>query len=247
MITENARNSRKINNLTSMQEVSKRLVKLRQRLGFKTARDFALELEVDTSYYYKVENGKIPIQKEKLLLLSARWNASIDWLLTGKGKMFINRYTDELNSMENNLWAIPVIEQKAQAGYVAGYGDLDYIENLPKMFINAPGEKGNYAIFVISGDSMNDDSSRAIKEGDVLLCREFAHTHWKDKVHYKNNLFIIVYTEGCICKQITDIDTKKGVLTCHSFNPMYEDFTLKMNDIYQLFYVKKLVERTVAI
>jgi len=247
MITKNDRNSRKINNLTSMQEVSKRLIKLRQRLGFKTARDFALELEVDTSYYYKVENGKIPIQKEKLLLLSARWNASIDWLLTGKGKTFINRYTDELNSMENNLWAIPVIEQKAQAGYVAGYGDLDYIENLPKMFINAPGEKGNYAIFVISGDSMNDGSDRALKEGDALLCRELPNTDWKDKLQYKKNLFIIVHAGGCVCKQITNIDTKKGILTCHSFNAIYQDFTLKLGDIYQLFYVKKLVERTVSV
>lgn len=247
MITENARNSRKINNLTSMEEVSKRLVKLRQRLGFKTARDFALELEVDTSYYYKVENGKLPIQKEKLLLLSSRWNASIDWLLTGKGKMFINRYTNELNSMENNLWAIPVIEQKAQAGYVAGYVDPDYIENLPKMFINAPGEKGNYAIFTIAGDSMNDGSDRAIKEGDALLCRELPNTDWKDKLQYKRNLFIIVHAEGCVCKQITAQDNKKGIITCHSFNAIYEDFTLKLNDIYQLFYVKKLVERTVII
>jgi len=247
MSTTSSRNSRKINNPTSMQEVSKRLVKLRQRLGFETARALALELELDTSYYYKVENGKLPIQKEKLLLLSSRWNASIDWLLTGKGKMFINRYTDELNSMENNLWAIPVVEQKAQAAYIAGYSDPEYVENLPKMFIPTPLEKGNYVVFTIAGDSMNDGSDRAIKEGDALLCRELPDVDWKDKLSYKRNLFIIVHAEGCVCKQITDVDIKKGVATCHSFNSIYEDFALKLHDIYQLFYVKKIVERTISI
>jgi len=247
MITENARNARKINNPTSLIEVSNRLVKLRHKLGFATARAFAQELEVDTSYYHKVENGKLPIQKEKLLLLSTRWNVSIDWLLTGKGRMLINKYNDELNSMENNLWAIPIIEQKAQAGYVAGYGDPGYRENLPKIFIPAPQEKGNYSVFIISGDSMNDGTDSAIKEGDALLCRELPIADWKEKLHYKRSLFIIVHAEGCVCKQITHQDMKKSTITCHSFNPMYEDFMLKLDDVYQLFYVKKIIERTVVI
>lgn len=94
---------------------------------------------------------------------------------------------------------------------------------------------------------MDDGTDRAIKEGDALLCRELPIVDWKEKLHYKRSLFIIVHADGCVCKQITHQDMKKGILTCHSFNTMYKDFTLKFNDVYQLFYVKKLVERTVVI
>ena len=32
-------------------------------------------------------------------------------------------------------------------------------------------------------------------------------------------------------------------ITCHSFNPLYDDYIVNFTDIYQIFYVKKIVER----
>jgi len=56
-----------------------------------------------------------------------------------------------------------------------------------------------------------------------------------------------VLDTGVICKQITSHDINSGVITCHSFNPFYEDFQINIKEIKQLFYVKKIIERTISL
>ncbi|MDR3188532.1 MAG: helix-turn-helix transcriptional regulator [Prevotellaceae bacterium] len=50
-------------------------------------KDFSLKLGVDNSQYSKIESGKLMPTIQLLMEINSSFNASIDWLLTGKGEM----------------------------------------------------------------------------------------------------------------------------------------------------------------
>lgn len=92
---------------------------------------------------------------------------------------------------------------------------------------------------------MDDGTSRAICNGEKLLCKELQRIHWKNKLHFRQYIYIIVSREGIVCKQITSHDIDNGIITCHSWNPVFEDYTINLEDVIQIFYVKKVVERRI--
>ena len=161
-----------------------------------------------------------------------------------------------LNSEENNvlpilkepdaIWVdyegfmlVPLVGHRAQAGFMSGWGDEEYLEELPKI----PWEvdrnyKGKYMTFEVSGDSMESENEPrdSLYERDLLLCREVQKTHWRNKLHINKWDFVIVHKEeGILCKRIIKHDTQKGTLTLHSLNSYYEDFTVKIDDLIAIF------------
>ncbi len=84
------------------------------------------------------------------------------------------RPVDDLSYMN-----VPVIHIKAQCGYLAGYGDTEYIDTLPTMpVIVDKTYHGKYRIFEAEGDSMDDNSRLAICDGDKVLAREVRRDLW---------------------------------------------------------------------
>jgi hypothetical protein len=148
--------------------------------------------------------------------------------------------------LHETLMEVHLVSKDAQAEYVLGYKDSNYIKKLPLLYTTKEIETGNYLAFEIKGDSM-DYGSNAVREYDKVLAKELPRVYWEEKLHYNRYLFIIVLDCGVICKQITAHDAALGVLTCHSFNPFYEDFQLNIKEIKQLFYVKKIVERSIKL
>lgn len=134
---------------------------------------------------------------------------------------------------------------KVQAGYLQGIEEKQPIE-LKKMLVPKEFEKGYYKVIEIEGDSMNDGTPRSICDGDKLLLKEADGGDYLNKVlPYRNSLFVIVSKEGIVCKQIILQDIDKEIIVCHSFNPLHKDYEISFEDIYQIFYVKKLVERKI--
>lgn len=134
---------------------------------------------------------------------------------------------------------------KVQAGYLIGLEEKHPIE-LKKMLVPKEFEKGFYKVIEIEGDSMNDGTPRSICDGDKLLLKEVdGGNYLEKKLPYRNNLFVIVSKEGIVCKQIIAQDIEKRCIVCHSFNTLHSDYEIPFDDIYQLFYVKKLVERKI--
>lgn len=134
----------------------------------------------------------------------------------------------------------------AQAGYLTGVTHHHHPETdeLPTLLVPKEFEKGRYIVIEVNGDSMDDGTKRAICDRDKLLVKELDRSFWGGaKLDIKNYLFAIVHTEGIVVKQISNYDYDKGEITLHSWNPMYEDFKVLMKDVYQLFYIKKIVER----
>lgn len=141
---------------------------------------------------------------------------------------------------------VPYLPASAQAGYALGFNDNTPPENIRTMLVPREYEKGLYMVIEIIGESMDDDTSRAIVNGDKLLIKELDRGSWVFRLPFKRSLFVIVTKDGVVCKQIIDHDLDRRTITCHSFNPSFEDFTLSLEtDVLQLFVVKKIVEKQI--
>lgn len=150
------------------------------------------------------------------------------WLLTGKGEMLKknNLEAKEVDFTELSVMFVPLVSKFAYAGFLSGFGDPEYIEELPKIpFANGFEPKGNYVCFEVKGDSMDDGSHESILEGDIVLGREIWKHHWKNKLHINKWNFVIVHREmGIVVKRIIEHEPETGKIVCSSLNDYYEDF-----------------------
>lgn len=139
----------------------------------------------------------------------------------------------------NHIINVPLVNQYAYAGYLCGYADNEYIETLPTVpFILDQEAHGKYMAFEVKGDSMDDGTDEAYKEGDRLLCREIYQQYWAEsKLHIRKWDFVIVHADGILIKRITDHDTVNHTITIHSLNPFYPDRVLDLREVRQIFNV----------
>lgn len=193
---------------------------------------------------------------DKMLTIHTELNPN--WLISGEGDMISNTLKEDspkyekdsaIKISEDEFMLVPAVVNYAKAGYLAGFQDPEYMENLPKMLVPKEYEEGNYQIFETDGDSMDDNSYRALKDGDKYLTKELPRDFWTHKLQFNKYLFVIVSRKGMVFKQIVSHQVKTGIITCHSFNdsPEYKDYNLNLfEDVSQLFYIKKLIERKVT-
>ena len=171
---------------------------------------------------------------------------SVEWLLLGKGEITLPKTDKEAAHIAcPNIMMVPLVGQYAQAGYLSGFAETDYMEALPRIPIMADHElRGEYVAFEVRGDSMDDQTDESLKEGDILVCRRIRQEYWQYKLHINKWDFVIVHrTEGVLVKRIVDHDVDRGEIHLHSLNPMYPDFMLNLRDVAQLFNVVQ-VSRT---
>jgi transcriptional regulator with XRE-family HTH domain len=212
----------------------------RKKLGL-TQKQFADEIGVS---YQTVQNwekgGKIPEARLKMLKSFLNNSKQIEF---NDSKQKLKSEIKEVGFDE--FMEAEYLPVTAQAGYLAGLEDNHPIQ-LKKMLVPKEFEKGFYKVIEIEGDSMNDGTPRSICDGDKLLLKQIEGGDYLQKtLPYRNNLFIIVSREGIVCKQIVEQDIERGCIICHSFNPLHKDYEICFEDIIQLFYVKKLVERKI--
>ena len=178
-------------------------------------------------------------------------------LLTGKTKRISEDICQKILSVYpqyNRAWILSVIEfenfpfvsQRAYAGYLSGYADAEYVETLPTVAFpvdHAP--QGNYLVFEVKGDSMDDGSHDSYLDGDLVLCREIRMDLWKDsKLHFNKWDFIIVHKEGIIIKRIIDHCVENHTITIHSLNPdknTYPDQEINLCEVRQILNVVSMM------
>ncbi|MDO3391604.1 S24 family peptidase [Bacteroides sp. ET489] len=187
---------------------------------------------------------------DKIVAAFPKYN--LKWLLTGEGEM-LNQTTPTVHPnahiVENlDYMSVPVVHIKARCGYLAGYEDAGYIGTLPTMPVIVDRTyHGKYMIFEAEGDSMDDGTRNSICDGDKLLCREVRRDLWLPKLHINDWYFVIVHrTEGIAIKQIINQD-ENGNITCHSLNNMFNDYTLNLDDVVEIYNVIKVVERNMRL
>ena len=202
------------------------------------------------SSFSQILTGAVPIPKTFIKkLCDINSNINHDWIKTGAGTMLLDHTlkNDKSNAKpiminDLNVTIAPLISQFAQAGYLCGFADVEYLEKQPLYVATQRYSGGNYVAFEIRGDSMFDNSFRSICNGDVVLGRELYKHYWTSKLHMPTVFVIVHRDEGILLKEIIDHDVDAGIITCHSYNPdkvKYPDFQLHLKDVQQLFYMKE--------
>ena len=143
---------------------------------------------------------------------------------------------------EMNIMFVPIVSSYAYAGYLNGFGDHEYLDELPKIaWADDKEHRGEYLCFEVRGDSMDDGTTESIMENDIILCRNVKQDFWKSKLHISKWDFVIVHKEkGILVKRIIKHDVDNGTLTLHSLNDYYEDFEIHLKDVAKILNVVDL-------
>lgn len=195
---------------------------------------------------YNIEKGltQTITQAVAKCLMSIYPDLDYIWLTTGKGEM---RKSSKQPNLPNTVTAVPeedymmveYIDLSTNAGFLGGgFTDVDLDEKKTRL-VPREYDKGSYLVVRISGDSMDDGTSRSLKDGDEILIRLWQENH--QFLPIKSRLFVINTNDGSVVKQILSIDHKEKCVTLHSFNSLFEDYEVYFDDIIQVFTVEKIV------
>ncbi len=145
------------------------------------------------------------------------------------------------------IMIVPLVQDYAYAGYLAGFQDEEYIDELPKhSFVVNKQHRGKYMAFQVIGDSMSNGTEESITEGSTVTGREIQRHLWSSRFHiHRFKDYVIVHKEGILIKRIIKHDVEEGVITCRSLNndkDAYPDFDLKLDDCSQIFNIVNVTQ-----
>lgn len=209
--------------------------------------DAARYFNVTQGFISQIENGSRPMPNDFISIIES--DANINKSALDKNCNILQnqkRIESNVTFLENtNFIMVSVVGQYAAAGYLKGFADEEYIDELPKVpFFIDHEVKGKYMGFEVRGDSMDNNSTNSIVEGDTLICRQIKPELWYNKLHIQKWYFVIVHREeGIIVKQIIDHNPETGDITIHSLNSFYPDRVLNLRDVAQLFNVVQIVRK----
>lgn len=121
---------------------------------------------------------------------------------------------------------VEIVPLNARAGYTAGYADPDFIAGLPAFNMPFLNQNRKHRTFPIKGDSMPPVADGAFVTGEYI----------QDWSTVRNGLPYIVVTkeDGIVFKVVYNQIEEEGNLLLCSTNPMYEPYTVKINDILEI-------------
>jgi len=130
-----------------------------------------------------------------------------------------------------------LVPVKAQAGYLSGYGDPEFIQGLHTYSI--PGcEDGTYRIFEVAGDSMLN----TLRPGDLVVARYVED--WRSLKH--EEMYVIVSADGIVVKRVRNmLDKARGVMIL-SDNPLFEPDFVPVTDILEVWEAKAYISRNLS-
>lgn len=206
-----------------------------------TQAEFAVKIGVNRSVIGAYEEGRAEPKLQTLQAMAEFFGLTIDDLLTrnlsdmdandipwvdvqGKNLRVLPISVDPDTGREN----MPLVPEKAAAGYASGYSDVDFVGNLPQFNMPFPELRNEktYRIFQIKGDSM-----QPIPSGSYIIS-EYLHD-WKDIKDGQCYVFL-TREDGIIYKRVKNDIEESGTIQMISDNPDYESYDLHMNQVLEV-------------
>lgn len=214
-----------------MSILSENMRYLRGRLGFSQQK-VADSLIITRGRYAKYEDGASEPPIEVLLKISRYYHVSIDLLVSVDLKKIP---IQEILQLPDNRIILPVIvdgkgenkieiiTQKATMGYLTGYSDPEYIENLPSISLPFL-PPGNYRGFPSEGDSMPPHKDESIIVGKYV--------ENLSNLKIGKTYIFITRSEGITYKRLNQIDN--NLLHISADNLFYEPYTISFDDLLEI-------------
>ncbi len=209
---------------------------LRKLRGW-TQDEFANKLGIKRSLLGAYEEERAEPRLEVLEIISDTFKVSLDELLRKdmsitQGNYLAKRRQLKMMSADRNI--IHFVPVKAAAGYLAGYADSEFIDEL-NTFTLPMLSGGNYRAFEIIGDSMMPTASGSIIVGEKVENLDDA----------KNNLAYIVVSksEGIVYKRVVKSNRAKNKVTLVSDNPSYQPYQINSQDILEMWQAQAIINK----
>jgi transcriptional regulator with XRE-family HTH domain len=219
-----------------MSTAGQNLKYLRKLRGW-TQEEFAQKLNIKRSLIGAYEEERADPRLDVLEIVGDMFKLSMDELLlkdlsdTG-GSYLAKRRQQKMMSADRNL--IHFVPIKAAAGYLAGYADNEFIDEL-NTFTLPMLAGGNYRAFEIIGDSMLPTPSGSIIVGEKVDGIE----------DVKNNMPYIVVSrnEGIVYKRVVKNNKAKNKVSLVSDNPQYQPYMVNVEDIVELWQAQSVISK----
>lgn len=209
--------------------------------------EFGMPVDLSRSAISQIESGQIYPSLETIDKIVKHYSTTWD-LLTGNAKPTKTGGLREIrtvvttvdNSGKDNIVLVPI---KAQAGYLLGAQQEEYIESLPAFWLPGLGP-GSYRAFEVSGYSMLADR-QGFYPGDIVIA-EFV-----ERIEDIKDGFVYVLVnnaqevDNIVLKRCLNYLDKGGVIVCKSDNkdPQYPTFPLPVESIKEVWKFKMKLTR----
>lgn len=220
-----------------MSHIRENIKTIRKHLG-DTQQSFADKIEVKRPVIGAYEEGRAEPKISTLQKIATLVRISIDTIYNKDLSKFspqewnnsnvdiegkkLRVLTVSLDDSDNE--SINLVPQKASAGYLNGFSDPEFIEELPK--IQLPHLKhGTFRGFEIKGDSMLPLQSGTIIVGKYI-------DDWHD-IKDNKTYIIISETEGTVYKRVINNINNDNYITLISDNTTYEPYDISINNIIE--------------
>lgn len=208
---------------------------LRKQMGF-TQSDLAERLGLKRPVIGAYEEGRAEPRLQTLQMMAGFFGHSIDQLIntdlstgvssadaSGKALRILPIAIDA-NTQEERITLVPV---KAAAGYLNGFGDLDYVASLPNFsmpFPELPADR-TYRVFQIRGDSMLPIPSKA-----YVICE-----YVQDWTSLKTDERYVFLTkdDGIVFKRVRILPEKRQYEMI-SDNTDFKPYTIKQSQVLEV-------------
>ena len=219
------------------------LIFLRNTLENKVSQQrLADELGLKKSTLAAYESGRAEPRYEELVRLSRFFGVTVDELLSKDLTQAARQLRDQsslrvlvttVDSQDHeNIEFVPV---RALGGYAEGYGDVDFISDLPIFQVPFLPTDRKYRAFPYEGDSMPPLRDGAVVFGEYI-------DQWSA---VKNGTICLVVTkdEGVVLKKVFNYLEEKQVLVLKSLNERYAPYPVRQDDIQELWRFAGYFER----
>jgi transcriptional regulator with XRE-family HTH domain len=206
-----------------------------------TQAEFAIKIGVNRSVIGAYEEGRAEPKLQTLQAMSDFFNLAIDDLIN---KDFSQMNKDDIPWTDvsgQNLRVLPIsidpetgkenmplVPEKAAAGYTTGYSDVNFIGNLPQFTMPFPElrQEKTYRIFQIQGESMLPIPSGA------YIITEYLHD-WKDVKDDQCYVFL-TREDGIIYKRVKNLIEDKKVVKMISDNPEFDPYEMPVSHVVEV-------------
>jgi transcriptional regulator with XRE-family HTH domain len=222
-----------------MSQAGQNLKYLRKLRGW-TQEEFAVKLGIKRSLIGAYEEERADPRLEVLEIVSDIFKLSLDELLlkdlsnTGSSFLAKRRQQKMMTADRNIIHFVPV---KAAAGYLAGYADSEFIDEL-NTFTLPMLAGGNYRAFEIIGDSMMPTPS-----GSIIVGEKIDNT---EDVKNDQAYIVVSRNEGIVYKRIVKNNRSKNKLTLVSDNPQYQPYQVNTEDVVEIWQAQMVISKVSA-
>ena len=231
------------------------LLEIRELAGLSQA-DFAHRLGITREVVNKMEKGRMNISKRTAVRLQKFLQehplnvSGGDVNILGKSSLQPEKKKPGLPYQQQRLqekntpapYLVPLVGIKAQAGYVKGFEQVDYMETLEQYSlppgINPIGAVWRY--FEVDGESMEP----TLSSRDIVLATMLPHEDWQDVKNFY--VYIILTADQLLIKRVYKKNEKEWVLISDN-EEVAPQVVLPVDEIKQVWFFRRQIRSRVPL